>query len=186
MGEGFIPRIAEEVSYIKGCPEGDIPNVEVDGWRTQSTEGVPVRDELTLSFHTRSLPTARLVWHCPSVSIYSSPDGRIGGEGYREYLLLRLDGENWESDDHAENEVRIDHTRAFVGWSAWKEKNKEGLDCRISIRRDKNQVFVSTENLGIMIDSITTIREEPGEIYAALTGDQCALTDIRVSGADHE
>ena len=27
IGEGYIPRIAEEVSYIKGCPEGDVPNV---------------------------------------------------------------------------------------------------------------------------------------------------------------
>jgi hypothetical protein len=34
-----IPRIAEEVSYIRGCPQGDVPNVQVNRWRSSSTEG---------------------------------------------------------------------------------------------------------------------------------------------------
>ena len=36
-----IPRIAEEVSFIKGEPEGDVPNVQIDGYRTESTSGIP-------------------------------------------------------------------------------------------------------------------------------------------------
>ena len=116
VAEDYIPRIAEEISYIKGRPKGDIPSVQIDGWRTQSTEGVPIKGNMQISFHTQSLPTARLVWHCPFVSIYSSKDGSVNGEGYREFLLLRLDGETWESDSHAENKVIIDHTRDFPGW----------------------------------------------------------------------
>ena len=178
----YIPRIAEEISYIKGCPEGDIPNVQVDAWRSDATQGIPVADGMEISFHTQSLPTARLIWHCPFVTVFTSKDGRIGGEGYREFLLLRLDGEKWESDAHAANEVEITHRKDFVGWNAWKEKNREGLDCRIKMQREDNTIRITTENLGIKIASVTKIMDEVEELYVALTGDQCALTNIRIEG----
>ena len=179
--EDYIPRIAEEISYIKGCPQGDIPNLQVDGWRTQATQGVPINDRMEIAFHTQSLPTARLIWHCPFVTIFTSKDGRVGGEGYREFLLLRLDGENWESDSHVENKVEINRTGAFGGWNNWKEKNREGLDCRVSIQRNGNTVAMTTENMGISLSSVTTVKDEVDELYVALTGDQVALTNIRLA-----
>ena len=103
ISEDYIPRIAEEISYIKGCPEGDIPNVQVDNWRSAATQGIPVTGDMEIRFHTQSLPTARLIWHCPFITVFTSKDGSVGGEGYREFLLLRLDGENWESDAHVAN-----------------------------------------------------------------------------------
>ena len=181
VAEDYIPRIAEEISYIKGRPKGDIPSVQIDGWRTQSTEGVPIKGNMQISFHTQSLPTARLVWHCPFVSIYSSKDGSVNGEGYREFLLLRLDGETWESDSHAENKVIIDHTRDFPGWNTWKDENKKGMDCKIAIHRDGNCITVDTENLGIALNSQTTIKDDVSDIYVTLTGDQCALTNISLT-----
>jgi len=181
--EGSIPRIAEEISYIRGCPQGDIPNLQIDGWRSQTTEGIPVTDSLELTFHTRSLPTARLIWHCPFITLFTSENGSADGAGFREFLLLRLDGENWESDKHAENEVHIDHTRDFPGWNVWKETNKAGMDCTVKIRRDGNRITMETNNLGILIDSTTTILDDVSEIYVALTGDQCALTNIRTDAA---
>lgn len=182
--EDYIPRIAEEISYIKGCPQGDIPNLQVDGWRTQATQGVPINDRMEIAFHTQSLPTARLIWHCPFVTIFTSKDGRVGGEGYREFLLLRLDGENWESDSHVENKVEINRTGAFGGWNNWKEKNREGLDCRVSIQREGNTVAMTTENMGISLSSVTMVKDEVDELYVALTGDQCALTSIRIIKKD--
>ena len=181
VDESYIPRIAEEISYIEGCPEGDLPNIQIDGWRTRTTEGVPVLKQLGLSFHTKSLPTARLVWHCPFITLYTSEDGRVGGEGYREFLLLRLDGETWESDANAENDVIIDHTRTFPGWNVWKDRNKQGMDCTVSILREGSCVKMETENQGIAINSTTTIKSDVDRIYAALTGDQCAITNIRIT-----
>ena len=178
--EGSIPRIAEEISYIRGCPEGDLPNLQIDGWRSQTTKGIPVTDSLKLTFHTRSLPTARLIWHCPFITLFTSENGSAEGDSYREFLLLRLDGENWESDKHAENEVHIDHTRDFPGWNVWKETNKEGMDCTVKIRRDGNRITMETSNLGIAIDSTTIILDRISEVFVALTGDQCALTHIRI------
>ncbi len=175
-----IPRIAEEISFIKGCPEGDVPNVEVDGWRTDATPGIPIEKGMILTFHSQSLPTARMVWHCPFVSVFSSNDAKVNGEGFLEYLLLRLNGENWESDEHVENKVQFRHTEAFSDWNVWKEKNKEGLDYTVRIERIENKIIIETETLGVAIRSVTTINEYKNDVYIALTGDQCAITNIRV------
>ncbi len=180
VAEDHIPRIAEEISYIKDCPEGDIPNIEVDGWCEKKTQGIPLDRDLRITFHTKSLPTARLVWHCPYVSIYTSEDGAPYGDTYREYILTRLDGENWESDEYADNKVIINRTDDFDSWTDWKEKNKAGFDCEVLINRDGNTVTITTENFGISIRSITTIKDDVDKLYVALTGDQVALTDIHV------
>ena len=180
IGPEDIPRIAEEISFIKGCPEGDVPNVQVDAWRTNASAGIPIRDGMTLTFHTMSLPTARLVWHCPFISVFSSDDGKVNGAGFREYMLLRLDGENWESGSHVENKVEIRQLAGFEGWNAWKDANRKGLDCAVKIRRSGNVITMQTENLGIALHSVTTIRDDVKNMYVALTGDQCAITNIRV------
>ena len=59
--------------------------------------------------------------------------------------------------------------------------NKKGFDCTVRIHREENKITVTTENGGISIKSITTIKEMPPEIYVALTGDQCAITNIRIA-----
>ena len=123
-GPDDIPRIAEEISFIRGCPEGDIPNIQVDSWRSEATEGIPIEDGMTLAFHSMSLPTARLVWHCPFISVFSSGDGRVNGKDFKEYMLLRLDGEGWDSDEHVENRVKIGKRAGFDGWNTWMDENK--------------------------------------------------------------
>ncbi len=40
------------------------------------------------TFHTQSLPTALLLWHCPSVVLYSSDDGAVNGSNYRNQVAL--------------------------------------------------------------------------------------------------
>ena len=180
-GPDTIPRIAEEISFIRDCPVGDIPNVQVDGWCTDATDGIPIENEMTLSFHSMSLPSARLVWHCPYISVFSSTDGKVRGENYREYTLLRFDGETWESDEHSESDIRIGRSKDFAGWDNWKERNREGIDCSVTVRRERNRIFMETENLGISLRSVTTIHDGVKNLYVALTGDQCAISDIHVT-----
>jgi hypothetical protein len=180
----MIPRIAEEISYIRGCPEGNIPNIQVDRWRSAATEAIPITGGLVLRFHARSLPTARLIWHCPFVTVYTARDRRINGDGFREFALVRLDGENWESDDHVTNTLTINRTGRFSDWNEWKTRFREGIDCEVEILREGNRITVLTENLGIAIKCVTTIQDEVSEVYAALTGDQCAITNIRAETRD--
>jgi hypothetical protein len=179
--EATIPRIAEEVSFIKGEPERDVPNVQIDGYRTESTSGIPLKGEFEINFHTKCLPTARLVWHCPYIVIYSSDDKKIGGKNYHEYALIRLDGENWDSEDESENVIIVDKQDGFEGWDMWKEANREGMDINISIKQEGNVITTVTENAGIYIKNITTLTSDKQKIYVALTGDQCALTNIKIN-----
>ena len=177
--DGYIRRIAGEISYIDG-PAGDIPNVQIDSVRSASTQGVLVTDGLTLSFHTVSLPTARLIWHCPYVILYHSADGKVNGEDYREYAVVRLDGEDWDKDENAPSRITVTREDDFAGWEAWKQENKKGLDCTVSFAREGNTVTVRTRNLGLSVENVTKLPEGKDTVYTALTGDQCALTGIRV------
>ena len=177
--ESYIPRIAEEISYING-PEGDIPNVEMDGYRTDSTKGILLKDNLTISFHTMSLPTARLVWHCPFVSIFTSGDGIIGGKDFRELTLMRLDGECWEGDPVCSMELKVTKTSDFKNWNAWKEYNHNGYDVTVNIVRDGNKIHTTTTNGGISVHATTILNGDVDPIYVALTGDQCAITNIKI------
>ncbi len=176
----YIPRIAEEISYIN-CPSGDVPNIQVDGYRLDSTVGIPVRNGMQITFHTMSLPTARLVWHTAFIDLFYSVDKKPFGEDYREYALIRLDGENWEAEGTAENKLIVNMSEDFKGWDEWKEANKKGFDCTVSFKRDDNKIITTTENLGIGIIVTTTVLDNPFDVYVSLTGDQCAITDIRIN-----
>ena len=175
--EDYIPRIAELVSYIDG-ESGDVPNVQVDGYRTDATDGVALKKTMEIDFHAKSLPTARLIWHCPFVCIFTSSNGKVTDEDYKEFALVRLDGEVWETGDYASNEVIINKNDRFDGWDHWKKLNKDGFDCHVSLKRDGKTITVITENGGILLKSITKIKTEDDTVYVALTGDQSAITKI--------
>lgn len=177
--EGFITRIAEEISYID-VPEGDMPNIQIDGYRTGATAGIPIVHDVTLSFHSMSLPTARLIWHCPYLVVFSSADGTVDGADYKEYALVRLDGENWESEGIANNDLVVERSDEFKGWDAWKEQNKKGIDVEAVIVRDRKTITVTTENLGISIKNTVTQLDDEKEIFVCITGDQCAITGIKI------
>ncbi|MCR5626794.1 MAG: HD domain-containing protein, partial [Lachnospiraceae bacterium] len=180
LKEGDIKRIAEEVSYIDRM-ESDIANIQVNGYRTLSTEGVKIFDGMRLEFHTMSLPTANLIWHCPYMVLYTADDKKINGENYRELVLIRIDGEVEPADDLVDrNKILVTKSNEFEGWDNWKEVNKTGMECVVRFNKRGNKLTVTTDNLGISIKSVLTIDKDMGDIYVSLTGDQVALTDIRV------
>ena len=177
--EDYIPRIAEPVTYID-VPGGDIPNVQMDTYRTDATDGIVISDGMEIDFHTMSLPTASLVWHCAYLVIFWSKDGKVDGEGYVEYSLIRLDGEYWDTDKGAGNKLVFNTSNEFEGWEKWKQANKKGIDCAVSFNLTGNEITTVTENLGLYIKNVTTISDMPDKVYVALTGDQCAITNIRI------
>ena len=60
--EGEIKKIVEAINYIDRM-ESDIPNVQIDRPRIASTEGIPVKEDLHVAFHTMSLPSASHMSH---------------------------------------------------------------------------------------------------------------------------
>ena len=181
IDENYIPRIASEVTFINRL-EGDIPNLQVNGYRTDATEGIVITDGMELSFHAMSLPTARLVWHCPFINLFYSDDRIPLSPSYREYALIRLDGENWEEGGYAVNETVVKKSDEFEDWEKWKRVCKEGFDVNIIFRKRDNKITTITDNNGIYIKTVTTIKEKSKfrNAYVSLSGDQVALTDIRI------
>ncbi len=179
IAEGYIPRIAEEISYIDDTV-GDMPNVQIDGYRTASSQGIALGKKTVITFHTMSLPTARLVWHCPFINIFTSPNGVCGGKGYRDLALMRLDGECWECDPASSCRLGVSMSDDFTGWDEWKKLNKKGFDCTVTITREGNSITVTSQNGGITLSSTAVLTGINEQVYAALTGDQCALTNIKV------
>ena len=107
-------------------------------------------------------------------------DSKVNGDRYKEFVLVRLDGENWESDEFVKNDIVINHTADFPGWNEWKTRFKEGMDCVVDIHRENNLITVTTQNLGVVLKSVTTLRDVPENIYVALTGDQVAISNIHI------
>ena len=177
-GEGDIRRIAKEIDFTDRL-ESDLPNIQIDSTRSASTEGVLITDGMRLAFHTMSLPSANLIWHCPYIVLYHSDDGKMNGPSYREYALIKLNGESTGGEGYCENSMNLDQDD-FKGWDEWEKVNKRGLECLINFRRFGNRIITTTKNVGIEIENLTVIKDGQSDIYVSLTGDQCALTDIRV------
>jgi hypothetical protein len=179
VDEKSIPRISDEISYIDHM-ESDIKNIQISQTRSAATEGIELKNRLRINFHAMSLPVASFIWHCPYIAIFSSDDGQVFGENYHEYALIKINGESSGNEDYAVNKLSMKKTEAFPGWEAWKKINKEGLECRVELIRKGNKITTLTSNLGISIENITVINDDNKTVYAAVTGDQIALTDIRV------
>lgn len=123
VNDYYIPRIAEEINYKTG-PIGDIPNIQVDGWCSAVSEAIAVTNGMSISFHSKSLATARLIWHCPYIKLFYYDENLPQGKNYKEIVLIRIDG--------------------------------------------------------IAIKSTSLLKETPKQIFAALTGDQCVITNIKI------
>jgi HD-GYP domain-containing protein (c-di-GMP phosphodiesterase class II) len=179
IDENYIPRISEEISYIDHI-ESDIKNVQISQTRSAATDGIKLKNKLRLNFHSMSLPVANFIWHCPYVVIYSSDNGQVGGNNYHEYALIKINGESDISKEYADNDFVMKKKDDFPGWEEWKEKNKKGIDCEVVIERKGSSILTTTVNFGIYLENTTTIKDSPSKVYVALTGDRCAITDIRV------
>jgi hypothetical protein len=111
---------------------------------------------------------------------FASSNGKVTDEDYREFALIRLDGEVWDAASYGENDILISKNSDFDGWDKWKLQNKQGMDCHISIKRDGKTVTTVTENGGIFLKCTTKIKTDDEDIYVSLTGDQIALTGINI------
>lgn len=91
--------------------------------------------------------------------------------------ISTISGSN--ADSSVQSKFNMKKRDDFPGWEVWKEENRRGMQCEVLFERKGRTVIVKTQNLGIEIEcSIST--EDKVKVYAALTGDQVALTDIRL------
>ena len=177
--ENEIPRIAEKLNFINRI-SSDMPNVQVVRSLCDYTRGVLVKDKMNLFFHTQSLPDANLIWHCPFVILYNSEDKKPFGKNYHEYAVVKFDGEDNGSNEFAENNILVRKTEDFVNWDEWALQNKAGYECQIEFFKKGNEITFKTQNKGVYIQNTSVIKDGSKDIFVALSGDQVALTDIRI------
>ncbi len=158
---------------------GDVPNIQIDSYLSAATDGVSITDGMEIKFHTMTLPAANLVWNCPFLVFFKSDDNTINGPNYDELAIVRLDGEVIESGGAARSDTETKRDDSFESWDKWKEINKKGYECHVDIRRKHNRIIMHTVNGGIDVKSIIYTQDKKEDIRVAITGDQCALTDIR-------
>lgn len=176
--ENFIPRIAEKFSFING-PAGDIPNIQIDSFRGNHSEILELTEKTALSFHSISLPTSHRVWHCPMICLFTSDDGTLKNN-YKELFLARMDGEVWSDNEDIKNTSVISKSEIFENWNVWKSKNKTGVDCKVSLSLLNDKVILKMENSGLQVVNQTKLPENLGKVYFYITGDQCAITQIKI------
>ncbi|MCR4947123.1 MAG: HD domain-containing protein [Lachnospiraceae bacterium] len=177
-GQADIPRIAKPVSFLDHL-ESDIKNIQIDRFRSAHTEGLKINGRIKLALNTMSLPGADFIWNCPYVVLFSSDNGLVNGAHYREYALIKFNGEIESTEQYATNRFIMKRKDSFPGWDEWKKININGIDCELSVEKKGDQVVFKTENLGVSIENITSLHDKNVTVYMALTGDQIALTDIR-------
>ena len=68
----------------------------------------------------------------------------------------------------------------FEGWDEWKKRNQEGYDAVVTFQKKDNRITIITENAGIFIKSTAVLTGIDRKVYAAITGDQVAITNIRI------
>ena len=106
----------------------------------------------------------------------------MNDDTYRDLAFMRFDGECWECDPSCHAELNVTTTDAFESLDAWMKHNQDGFDATVTFKADKNRITVITENAGISIRNTVTLTGIDRTIYTAVTGDQTAITNIRILG----
>ncbi|MCI8752065.1 MAG: hypothetical protein HFH66_12035 [Lachnospiraceae bacterium] len=152
--------------------------VDCPGWQTNFSKGYKVDGNgVSLTFDSKTYDVEGVAnWFTPQVFVYTSDDGEVKGEGYG-YLA------NFRSDAFVEMPEGANYSTTFRGvgdWGLWLDANKSetGVKCAVSAVREDNKVIVKFSNNGII--GFLTIPEVPAdkEVYIALTGGSCKLTNI--------
>ena len=68
----------------------------------------------------------------------------------------------------------------FTGWEDWRRINQNGTEYEAVIEKKGTSIVLKAENLGLSIENTSVLKEGADKYYVALTGDEVALTDIRV------
>lgn len=176
--ESDIRRIADVINYVDRI-ESDLPNVQINRNRSAYTEGLLLNKNMRLLFHDMALPSAQDIWNCPYIVLYYSEDKKVNGKGYKEYALIKLNGESEVNNKEVENDLAVEKNDSFPGWDIWKERQKKGIECSVDIAKKGREIIVYSENLGLTVRNRSLIANE-NEVYVAVTGDQIAITDIRI------
>ena len=177
------------------------------GKREKYTQGIRITEyPMIITYQNQSMPDAEKNWHTPAVILYSSDDGQVDVRGadlmgtdssekaeraeeakkyhsashYVEYSSTRSDAYGIKSaaEDYQYESQR---TPEWKSWKNWMTANKEGTACTVTAVRYEQYVMIRMENAGIVVSTITTLPKGTRDVYFALSGEKCIMTQFKLT-----
>lgn len=155
-----------------------LTDVDVSGgFHVAESSRIEVTDvEQTYTFTSTTNSDATLNWHTPVFFVYSGSTELFGG---------RSDAWGWMPGGNTDNMAEgYNYQKSFEmpyeNWNSWLDANKNGVSCKITMRKVEDYAIVAFYNNGVT--SIATIPAE-GTVEVALSGENCILTNITSSDA---
>jgi energy-coupling factor transport system substrate-specific component len=82
--------------------------------------------------------------------------------------------------DVCDARIAVEKSGEYEDAAEWKKKSMKGYGSMVHFSRSRKKIVVSTSNLGIELRCTIELKKNIKNVYAALTGDQCALTNIMI------
>lgn len=154
----------------------------VNNW-ANPTKPVAVNSEIhTVKFKSTTNQDGEFVWFVPTVIVFSSEDGNIGGEGYDELGVFVSGGYSWKVGSSIDESIRVIKTENFRNYDQWIQRNKTGMEFKASVVRYGSLVNVKIENdLLIVEGELILPNDYERNIYFAITGERCNIEEVTLS-----
>lgn len=179
------------------------------GWWQNHTGGYLVDETgVQITFDFKTLDSATANWNAPLAVLYSSDDGTVTGDNYKEYQVMRSDMYAWIGDYNSGLGYNDWYAQGFrkyelfnpdwwvedsykgtndFTWANWLADNKEGnAPGSVIAVREGNYVEVRMD-----INGVPTVWKVPvpagKDVYVGLTCDVCDISNIsaRAFGGDY-
>ncbi len=163
--------------------------LDCNGFWSAHTEGFEITAEPhTYTFRSKTYEGKTNNWETPLFVAFHSDDGKVNGEGYREYGVIRSDNFYWDAPGDIVGPIVVGAVTFPAGfdadwdasWAAWQAANRAGVDCSVTTQLYNGCALIAVSNNGITtsyaVPVDTTVKN-----YVSLTGENCTLSNLQVS-----
>jgi len=152
----------------------------VNNW-ANPTKPVAVNNEIhTFCFKSTTKTDVELVWYAPTVIVFSSEDGTIGGSEYDELGVFVSGGYSWKVGSSIDESIRVTKTENFRNYDQWIQRNKTGMEYRASVVRYGSLVNIKIENDLLIVEGELILPNDfEKNIYFAITGERCYIEESK-------
>jgi len=150
----------------------------VNNW-ANPTKPVSVSSEIhSVRFKSTTKPDGEFVWFVPTVIVFSSDDGTIGGAGYDELGIFVSGGYSWKVGSSIDESIRVTKTESFRNYDQWIQRNKTGMEYKASVVRYGSLVNIKIENDLLIVEGELILPNDfEKNVCFAITGERCCIED---------
>jgi len=148
----------------------------VNNWENP-TESTIVGNEIhSVTFKSTTKPDGNYVWFAPTVLVFSSEDGKVAGNGYEELGVFVSAGYSWRVGPSLSESIRMIKTEKFRSFDQWIQRNKVGMEYKVSVIRYGALVSIKIENDLLAVEGELVLpKDYEKDVYFAITGEKCVI-----------